>query len=209
MDVTALVMAGGLATRMGVGCEKPLAEVGGKPMLVHVVEALKKSEQINRIVVTVSPHTPKTATVARKIGAEVLETDGLGYEEDMKSAIKSLKLHVVMVLSADLPLLTPSMVDRAIELYKSERKPALSVMAPVEVVEKQGAKPSFVFEVDGKRMVPIGVNVIDGTRIDEAKLEETVLVANAEDSVLNVNTPGELKIARELKATEEGNTRES
>ena len=203
MGVTALIMAGGRATRMSPGFEKPLAEVGGKQMLVHVVEALKKSENIDRIVVAVSPHTPKTAKVARKIGAEVVETGGLGYEEDMKFAIRQLKLRDVMILSADLPLLTPSLVDRAIESYKREKKPALSVMASVEVVEKQGATPSFVFEVGEKRMVPIGVNLIDGTRIDEPKLEETVLVANSDDSILNVNTFRELRIARELKASEQ------
>jgi adenosylcobinamide-phosphate guanylyltransferase len=201
MGVTALIMAGGRGTRMVPGVEKPLAEVGGKPMLVHVVEALKKSESIERIVVAVSPHTPKTATVARKIGAEVLETAGLGYEEDMKFAIKQLKLNDVMVLSADLPLLTPSLVERAIGSYRKEKKPALCVMAPIEAVEKNGAKPSFVFEAGEERMVPIGVNVIDGTRIDEPKLEEAVLVANSDDSILNVNTAEELRMARELKSS--------
>ena len=199
MGVTALIMAGGRATRMPPGFEKPLAEVGGKPMLVHVVEALKKSEHIDRIVVAVSPNAPKTATVARRIGAEVIETSGLGYEEDMKFAIKQLKLRDVMILSADLPLLTPSLIDRAIESYKREKKPALSVMAPVETVETQGAKPSFVFEVGERRMVPIGVNLIDGTKIDEPKLEEAVLVTSPNESILNVNTIEELRIARELK----------
>lgn len=203
MGVTALVMAGGKATRMASEFEKPLVEVGGKPMLLLVVEALKKSKNIDRIVVAVSPHTPKTALAAREIGVEVMETQGLGYEEDMKFAIKQRKLRDVMVVSADLPLLTPALVDRAIESYKREMKPALSVMAPAEIVEKQGAKPSFVFQVGGKRLVPIGINLIDGTRIDEPELEETALIAEPDDSILNVNTIEELKVARELKASEQ------
>ena len=203
MGLTALIMAGGRASRMSPGIEKPLAEVGGKPMIVHVVEVLKKSQNIDRIVVAISRNTPKTATVARKIGAEILETNGLGYEEDMKFAIKKLKLRDVMVISADLPLLTSALVDRAIESYWREKNPALSVMVAAELVEKLGAKPSFVFDVGEKRMAPIGVNVIDGTRIDEPKLDETVLVADSDDSVLNVNTDEELRIARELKASEQ------
>lgn len=203
MGVTALIMAGGKATRMASEFEKPLVEVGGKPMLLLVVEALKKSKNIERIIVAVSPHTPKTALAAREIGVEVMETQGLGYEEDMKFAIKQRRLHDVMVLSADLPLLNPALIDRAIESYKKEMKPALSVMAPAEIVEKQGAKPSFVFQVDGKRLVPIGINVIDGTRIDEPELKETTLIAEPGDSILNVNTIEELKAARELKATEQ------
>jgi adenosylcobinamide-phosphate guanylyltransferase len=203
MGVTALVMAGGKATRMVSDIEKPLTEVGGKPMLLLVVEALKKSKNIDRIVVAVSPHTPKTALAAREIGVEVMETRGLGYEEDMKFAIKQRKLRDVMVISADLPLLTPVLVDRAIESYKREMKPALTVMAPAEIVEKQGAKPSFVFQVGGKRMVPIGINLIDGTRIDEPELEETTLITEPDDSILNVNTIEELKVAQELKASEQ------
>ena len=203
MGVTALVMAGGKATRMASDIEKPLTEVGGKPMLILVVEALKKSKNIDRIVVAVSPHTPRTALAAREIGVEVMETRGLGYEEDMKFAIKARKLRDVMVVSADLPLLNPVLVDRAIESYKREMKPALSVMAPAEIVEKQGAKPSFVFQVGGRRMVPIGINLIDGTRIDEPELEETVLIAEPDDSILNVNTIEELKVAQELKASEQ------
>ncbi|MGA2791562.1 MAG: NTP transferase domain-containing protein [Candidatus Bathyarchaeia archaeon] len=203
MDVTALVMAGGKATRMASEFEKPLVEVGGKPMLVLVVEALKKSKNIGRIVVAVSPNTPKTALVAREIGAEVMKTQGLGYEEDMKFAIKQRKLRDVMVVSADLPLLTPVLIDRAIESYRREMKPALSVMAHAEIVEKQGAKPSFVFQVGGTQMVPIGINLIDGTRIDEPELEETILIAEPDDSILNVNTIEELKVARELKANEQ------
>src|SRR5208337_2155300 len=202
MGVTALVMAGGKATRMASEFEKPLVEVGGKPMLLLVVEALKKSKNIDRIVVAVSPHTPRTALAAREIGVEVMETQGLGYEEDMKFAIKQRNLHDVMVVSADLPLLTPVLVDRAIETYKREMKPALSVMAPAEIVENQGAKPSFVFQVGGRRMVPIGINLIDGTRIDEPELEETTLIAEPDDSILNVNTIEELKVAQELKANE-------
>lgn len=203
MGVTALVMAGGKATRMASNIEKPLAEVGGKSMLLLVVEALRKSKNIDLILVAVSPHTPKTALAAREIGVEVMETRGLGYEEDMKFAIKQRKLRDVMVVSADLPLLTPALVDRAIESYKREMKPALSVMALPEIVEKQGAKPSFVFQVGGRRLVPIGINLIDGTRIDDPELEETVLIAELNDSILNVNTIEELKVAQELKASEQ------
>jgi adenosylcobinamide-phosphate guanylyltransferase len=204
MGVTALVMAGGKATRMAAEFEKPLAEVGGKPMLLLVVEALKKSKNIDCIIVAISPHTPKTAQAAKELGVEVMETRGLGYEEDMKFAIKRRKLRDVMVVSADLPLLDPVLVDRAIESYNREMKPALSVMAPAEIVEKQGAKPSFVFQIGGKRMVPVGINLIDGTRIDEPELEEAVLIAEPDDSILNVNTTDELKVARELKASEHG-----
>jgi adenosylcobinamide-phosphate guanylyltransferase len=192
-------MAGGRSTRMGSNLEKPLAEIGGKAMILLVLEALMGSKNIERVVVAVSPHTPKTRLKVKEIGLEVIETPGAGYEDDMKFAIKHLKLLDVMVVSADLPFMTSSIVDRAIEAYKSRGKPALSVMATVSLVEKQGTKPSYVFEVHGKRLVPIGINIIDGTKIDEPELEETVLIAEPGDSTLNVNTMQELSLARETK----------
>ncbi len=197
MGLTALVMAGGKATRMGSELEKPLLEIDGVPMIQLVIEALRASTSVDRIIVAVSPEK-KVAGKARQLGAEVIETPGSGYESDMKIAIKQLGLADVLVVSADLPFLTGAMVDRAFEAYKSSGKPALSVMCPVGVFEKLNVQPSYVFEVEGKKLVPIGLNILDGTRIDEPALEEATLVTDSELLSLNVNTPQELEVARKL-----------
>ena len=39
-DITGLVLAGGMARRMG-GINKGLVEIGGKPMIEHVLAALR------------------------------------------------------------------------------------------------------------------------------------------------------------------------
>ncbi len=196
--MTALVMAGGKATRMGSEVEKPLLEIDGVPMIQLVIEALRASKSVDRIIVAVNPKNNGATGKARELGVEVLETPGSGYESDMKIAIKQLGLADVLVVSADLPFLTSAIVDRAVEAYKSSGKPALSVMCPYELLEKLNFAPSYVFEVDGKKLVPIGLNILDGTRIDEPILEETTLVTDSELLALNVNTPQELEIARKL-----------
>lgn len=196
--MTALVMAGGKATRMGSDMEKPLLEIDGVPMIQRVIDALRASKNVDRMIVAVSPSSARVARRARELGAEVIETPGSGYESDMKIAIKQLGLRDVMVVSADLPFLTGAMVDRAFEAYKSESKPALSVMCPHGVLEKLNVQPSYVFEVEGKKLVPIGLNILDGSRIDEPILEETTLVTDSKQLVLNVNTPQELEVARKL-----------
>ncbi len=61
MGITALVMAGGKATRMETSIEKPLLRVGDKPMIHHVIDALKKAESVDRIIVAVTPATRDTA----------------------------------------------------------------------------------------------------------------------------------------------------
>jgi adenosylcobinamide-phosphate guanylyltransferase len=195
MALTALVMAGGRATRMGE-TEKPLLQVGGKPMIQHVIEALRKSEFIDRIIVTVTRNTPRTTQKMIQLGIEVTETLGHGYESDMKQAIKTLGLGDVVVLSADLPFLTPDILNAAVKQYLEMKKPALMVAAPIELYSQTNIAPSYVLEMNGRKLAPIGVNIINGKRVDEPELEETVLVTEAKKLVFNVNTPTELKTAR-------------
>jgi len=196
MALAALVMAGGKATRMGSAAEKPLLHVGDKPLIQLVVEALKQSRSIDRIIVAVSPRTQRTAETARALSVDVAETAGVGYEPDMKEAIKTLGLGDVAVVSADLPFLTPRIVDEAVDKYLLSGKPALMVAAPVKLYRTYGMEPLYVFDLDGQELAPVGLNIINGRRIDEPKLDETIFVVEADDLVFNVNTPSDLEIAR-------------
>ena len=195
MALAALVMAGGRATRMHK-CEKSLLQIDDKTMIECVIEALRKSEFIARIIVAVTRNTPETARKVIELGIEVTETLGQGYESDMKQAIKTLGLGDVVVLSADLPFLTPEVLNAAIKRYLAMKKPALMVAAPIELYERLRLTPSYVFKVGGRRLVPIGVNVINGRMIDEPELEEEIFITEAENPVFNINTPFELDIAR-------------
>jgi len=195
--VTALVMAGGKATRMNAQVEKPLLEVGAKSMIEHILAALKQSKTVDRIIVAISNTTPETARRARELKAEVIETPGDDYVSDTRYAIRKLGLCVVLTVSADLPFITSEIVDQAVERYRSCAKPSLAVMSPADVYERLGSKPEYVFEVDGRRLVPIGLNIIDGSRIDEPEHEEAILVTESEELAVNVNTPRELELARE------------
>lgn len=198
MGVTALVMAGGKGTRMKLQEEKPLLKVGGKPMIEHILNALKNADKVDKIVVAVSKHTPETARTVKEFSVKILETPGKDFVSDMKYAVKRLELSTVVTVSADLPLLSGEIVDKVIESYEKCGKTALAVVVPVETRERLGLKVDYVFEVGGKRLVPAGINVIDGRRVDEAELEEEKLVIDTEEIAVNVNRPEDLKIAEQL-----------
>jgi adenosylcobinamide-phosphate guanylyltransferase len=195
MALTALVMAGGKATRMKSTIEKPMLEIDGRPMIEHVARALKQSKMVDRIVVAVSANTPQTARRATELGVEVLSTPGEDYISDMRYAIKTLGLGDVVTVAADLPFIAAEIVDQAIEKYRSSGKPSLAVMTPADVYERTSSKPEYVFEVDGRKLVPIGLNIIDGRRIGEPELDQAILVTDAE-SAINVNTPREFELAK-------------
>jgi len=198
MGLIALVMAGGKGSRMTVPVEKPLLDVGDKPMIEHVVDALKSAKKVDRIIVAVSRHTPRTASRARGLSVEVLETPALDFISDARYAVKSLGLKTMLIVSADLPFITGKLVDEIVENYYRCRKPALSVMVPKAVYDRLGLKPDLALNIDGRVLVPVGINVIDGTRIDEAELEQETLVVENEELAVNVNTQEDLLMARLL-----------
>jgi adenosylcobinamide-phosphate guanylyltransferase len=176
--------------------EKPMLEVDGRPMIEHVVRALKQSKMVDRIVVAVSEDTPQTARKAAELGLEVLSTPGEDYISDMRYAIKTLGLCDTLTVAADIPFITAEIVDQAVEKFRSSGKPSLAVMTSADVYEGTGSKPEYVFEVDGRRLVPIGLNIIDGNRIGEPELDQAILVTDSEEFAINVNTPRELEVAK-------------
>ncbi len=177
--------------------EKPLLEIAEKSMLEWVLTALKRSKSIDEIIVAVSPATPQTAHAARKLGARLAETPGHGYGADMKHAISKLKLGDTLVVSADLPFLKSEISDRAIKEYWKSRKPSLSVMIPLEICEKIGSKPQYFFEIEGKNLVPIGLNIINGHRIREPELDQAIMIVDCMELAINVNSPLDYELAKE------------
>jgi len=197
MGVIALVMAGGKGTRMGTG-EKPLLKVGDKPMIERVLDALMGAEGIEEIAVAVSGHTPGVAKFVEKFPIKVLKTPGSGYVSDMRYAIKRLKPSAVLTISADLPLVTGEVIEEVIRRYELCEKPALAVAVPAEARRRLGLGADHAFEVGDRLLVPAGINILDGGRIDEPKLEEEVLVTERWEIAVNVNEPEDLKIAESL-----------
>jgi adenosylcobinamide-phosphate guanylyltransferase len=200
MGVTALVMAGGKGTRMSLSEEKPLIRVGGKPVIEHVLAALENAKKVTSVVVAVSDYTPKTAKLMLQFPVSVIKTPGKEYVSDMRYAVKSLTLHSVLAIGADLPLITGEVVDAIVDCYERCGKPALSVVVPMETKEKLGLGGEYAFKVGNMRVVPAGINVIDGQRIDEKELDEEICLLNQKEVAVNINTVQELSIAESLFA---------
>jgi len=199
LNVTALLMAGGRGARMRHTLEKPLIPVCGKAMVEWVLGAIQGSKRVNRVIVAVSPNTPETAQRVRSTsGVDIIETPGKGYHEDMKYAIMKEKLKTTLVVSADLPLISPEIIDRVIEEYEKSRKPALMVAARREFYEQLGLHPNFTNSHGHSSIIPVGINVLDGARIDEDELEEEVLLLERIEIAANINSREDLQRVEEL-----------
>ena len=184
---------------MRLQTEKPLLKIGPRTMLECVIDALQSSSEVDGIIVAVSNSTPMTAQKAVELGVRVMMTPGDGFVEDMQYAIKKSNAGEALVVCADLPFLTSKLVDMVVKEFRRTRKPSLAVVVPLEVADKLGIKPTNVIDI-GRKLIPVGVNMIDGQRIEEPELDQSLFIVDSDALALNVNTPQELQLARE-KAT--------
>lgn len=198
MGVTALIMAGGKGSRMALSGEKPLLQIGGKPIIVYVFAALQNAKEVDSIVVAVSHYTSETAKFMTQFPVTVVKTPGKEYVFDMGYAIRKLKLQTVLAVGADLPLITGEAVDAILDLYKRCGKSALTVVVSMETKKKLGLAGEYAFMMDSKLVVPAGINVIDGRKIDDKELDQEVCLLDNQEVAVNVNTLQELKIAENL-----------
>ncbi len=201
MGVVALVMAGGKGTRMQDREEKPLIKVGGKPVIDYVLNALKNAKKIDSIVVAVTECTPKTTNLLEHYKVKIVQTPGKDYVADMGYASHTLKLGVFLAIAADLPLVTSEILDNIIERYERCGKPALTVAVPLETKTKLGMSVEYSFKIDGQDAVPVGINIIDGSkRYGDEWLDQDIYLLDRDELAVNVNTKQELQMAERLLA---------
>ena len=182
-------MAGGKATRMG-GVEKPIATVNGQPLIAYVIDVLLKSRNIGHIFVAVSPRVPGTTAYVKQAydgrPVSVVETPGAGYVEDTARAVELLDLRrPFLITAADVPFITPEVVDEAIARYEASGAEALSVRLDIASIPP-GLEPDTILTDSGSRTVPAGVNIMDGRHMDRYQ-EELIFVVHDSRMAINVN----------------------
>ena len=190
-------MAGGMGTRLKVPCEKPLFKLHDKPLIKYVIDNLKSSRLIDKIVIAVSPNTRQTTEYLRSLNEDykILDTSGDDYLKDLSYILdyfeKRSKEDILVFINADLPFISSQTIDDVITHYLDSDKDALSVLVPVEVFEDLGLEYSYDFE--GK--VPSGLNILRSENIIQ---DENQLVLAKVELALNINTIPDSEIAEKL-----------
>ena len=192
-----LVMCGGRGTRLEDDGDKPLFEVGDRPMIASVLSALEGSKVESMYAVT-SPHTPATRQYVLEESARsdvsVIDGSGGGYVEDLAAALETVSPPVLTV-AADLPLLEASLLDRLLEIY-DEMAPdgdrSLTVCVPTSLKEVLGTSQDTTLEQQGRSVTPAGVNVVGRSE------EECRYVSHDVRLAVNVNRPEDGELAAQL-----------
>jgi adenosylcobinamide-phosphate guanylyltransferase len=189
-------MAGGRGSRLRRG-EKPLVTLFGRPLIDYVALALEDSS-VDRIFVATTDNVPRTRVWAIERGLSVMETGGYGYVADMIEAVKKAEVTgPIMIIMADLPLVTSDLIDEIIEVYEERPEPALSTHTPLDLHSRLGRRPDSLFNYHGRLIVPAGINVLDGVDIEKEQ-EDFHLILERIELAVNVNVAGDLMLCEKI-----------
>ncbi|MFZ3149741.1 MAG: NTP transferase domain-containing protein [Methanothrix sp.] len=189
-------MAGGRGSRLKMG-EKPLVTLFGRPLIEYVALALEDSS-VDRIFVATTDNVHRTKKWAAQRGLSVIETGGYGYVADMIEAVKKAEVKdPIMIIMADLPLVTSDLIDEIIEVYEERPEPALSTHTPLDLHSRLGRRPDSLFNYQGRLIVPAGINVLDGSDIEKEQ-EDFHLILERIELAVNVNVAGDLMLCEKI-----------
>src|SRR5918911_4545114 len=201
--MTAAIMCGGKGSRMQgfANIEKPLLKLKGKTMVELVVDTLLQSRNFSKIVAATSPNTPNTkshllSNLSHKV--DILQTEGIGYSNDISTVLSTLEPDSVFVVTADLPLLTLKEVNQIVLDWRRQN-PCTCVMSEKRFVTDIGINPSITVRIDSRQYCYSGISIIDSSKACRgAKIDEHYMIMNQRGVAVNVNTRSDFEIAEML-----------
>ena len=109
---------------------KPLADIGGKPMIQHTYESASKSNLISKVIIAVDDK--KVLKIAEGFGAEVIMTPksmATGSDRIAFAAKYYKDAEIIVNIQGDEPFISGTMIDQAIEPLVFDPKVNVSTLA--------------------------------------------------------------------------------
>ena len=188
LDVTGLVLAGGMGRRMG-GVDKGLVLLDGRPMVAHVIERLTR--QVGAIVINANQNVERYAALGYPVVSDSIGGFA-GPLAGLHAGLVAAQTPYVVTSPCDSPFLPLDLVARlAAGLEEAQAELA---------VARTFAQPHPVFSLVSRDVLPHLSAFLDGggRKIDAwyATLRAVaVQFDDAEDAFRNINTPDELAAA--------------
>ena len=181
-----VVMAGGRGTRMHLSGEKLLLQYK-KPVILHVIDALKNSHCFSQVIVATSPNSPDTKHVLEQRGIETLATSGNGYANDLNFLLQQLD-GFVFVTSGDLPLLDEKIIQVMTEKFNSENI-WTSFLISKKFLNSLGLESNLLISSDDIDCVHTGISIINADKIQNLdQVKEDYIILDDKRIAFNLNT---------------------
>ncbi|HSL89775.1 MAG TPA: 3-deoxy-manno-octulosonate cytidylyltransferase [Ignavibacteriaceae bacterium] len=124
---------------------KPLADIGGKPMIRHTYESTLNSKLIQKVIIAVDDE--KVFQVVRDFGAEVMMTPkdiATGSDRIALVAKKYDNAEIIVNIQGDEPFISGVMIDQAIEPLLFDPTCNVSTLAKKIVTAEELESPNVV-----------------------------------------------------------------
>jgi len=181
-----LVMAGGKGTRMDISNEKLLLEYK-KPVIFHVIDALKNSHCFSQVIVATSPNSPDTKHVLEQNRIETLSTPGNGYVNDLNFLLQKMS-GSVFVASGDLPLLDEEIIQIMTEKFNSKNV-WTSFLASKKFLNSLGLESNLLINSGDIDCVHTGISIINADKIQNLDpVKENYIILDDKRISFNLNT---------------------
>lgn len=183
-DISAVILAGGRATRMG-GVDKGLVEIAGRPMVEWVVQRL--SPQVSEIVVNAN----RSQQVYQQLGMRVVSDTVPDYQgplAGMASAMTAVRTPWLLTVPCDSPFLPDVLVERFGRVVGDDDTCVVTAhdgvrLQPVfNLMHVSFESGIHEFLASGERKIDRWFSQIEHRTVDFADLPDTFI---------NINTPQE------------------
>ena len=181
-----LVMAGGKGTRMKLDGEKLLLQYK-KPVILHVIDSLQNSNSFSKILAVTSSNSPKTKKLLQENNIEIFDTSGLGYVEDLNSALKIIN-DAVLVTSGDLPLLDMEIIQNIISHF-DPKNIWTSILVTNKFLTSLGMESTYSIDFDNQKCHYTGISLINSKKISSLNnLKENYIIIDDKRIAFNLNS---------------------
>ncbi len=164
MQIAIVILAAGKGTRLKSRRPKVLHEIGGKPLLRHVIDAARQVVPPHDIFAVVGHQAEKVEAAVRSTGIQfVLQEQQCGTGHALQCAERATRGYDhIIVLSGDVPLLRPETII-ALRDFHMASNPAMTILTATvdhpegygRIIRKSASRPDVTAIVEQKSLRPI------------------------------------------------------
>lgn len=155
MKIAAIIPAAGQGRRLKAKTFKPFIRVDGKPLLVHTLEAIRKSFDFEEIIVATAPSAlERTIRLLRRYKFRGLRIvlGGRSRSESVQNALLSVSddCDWVLVHDAARPLVARALVRRLLNASRTTGA-VIAAMPATATVKRSGIRKDVIFKTEDRK----------------------------------------------------------
>jgi len=141
MSVVAIIPARFGSTRLP---GKPLAQIGGRPMIQHVYQSAAKAKVLDRVIVATDDRRIEAAV--RKFGGEVMMTspDHASGTDRLAEVARKIKADLLVNVQGDLPFISAKTITHAVQPLRRDRNIPMGTVCTAIYDESEWRNPNIV-----------------------------------------------------------------